>query len=153
MDMEMEMKKLESCPPHQGPELSASTADDHALLRYTSLRDIIFVSPRRGWSANTAVHVPLFNDSAVQIRNHLVKHAASAYLRPAAVLYTHNQNCMARLWTRMIGCAALPTGWGICLRLHLSSCMEHLVWSFRRIIASIVDHVGGGSGGGRTTIT
>lgn len=147
------MKKLECFPPHQRPDLSASIAADHALLRYTSLRDIIFVSPRRGWSASTAAHGPLFNASAVPIRNHLVKHAASAYLRSAVVLYTHNQNCIPQLWTRMTGGAALPTDWGICLRRPLSSCMEHLVWSFRQIIACIVDRVGGGSSGARTTIT
>lgn len=106
--------------PLPNPSAAASSSDE---ARYTSLKDIIIASPappcpRDMVSRAASMHDFYgFDAASIPIRNHLLKHAASAYLQSAAIIASRNQSLFSRIWRQVRRRAAeVGSGWGRCAR-------------------------------------
>ncbi|XP_062199627.1 uncharacterized protein LOC133902063 [Phragmites australis] len=55
-----------------------------------------------GSLGDTGPHVINFNVSSINIRNQLLKHAASAYLQSAIVVPPRERDCLSRPWRRLL---------------------------------------------------
>ena len=136
--METELHSLEETLPAAISKLKRHSSiirdgeESDALVKYTSLKDVILNSPRYNSYEGNA-----FDSTNISIRNQLVKHAASAYLQSAAVLSSRNQNCLVRMWRRMKNNATLRSCWFVYVRNPLGACFQpicrFLGWTIHEI--------------------
>ena len=127
---ETELHSIEELPPTSISKLKRHSSSNRsgeeceALVKYTSLKDVILNSPR-----NNSYEANAFDSTNISIRNQLVKHAASAYLQSAAVLASRNQNCLVRLWRRLKSNSTLRSCWFVYIRNPLGACF-HPIYRF-----------------------
>ncbi|PAN45965.1 hypothetical protein PAHAL_9G154300 [Panicum hallii] len=84
---------------------SWSSSGSSGGVEYTSLRDVLAeAGPGSGGGSFGDAAAPAidFDASNINIRNQLLKHAASAYLQSAIVVPQRDQGCLSRLWRRML---------------------------------------------------
>ncbi|KAF8683063.1 hypothetical protein HU200_045049 [Digitaria exilis] len=86
---------------------SWSSSGSSGGVEYTSLRDVLSEAsggPGSGGGSfgegGGGVHE--FDASNINIRNQLLKHAASAYLQSAIVVPPRERGCLSRLWRRLL---------------------------------------------------
>ncbi|CAL1403082.1 unnamed protein product [Linum trigynum] len=115
------MARSTSSPIHSDD----NSDDDDVGLRYTSLKDIISGgSPTSHlWGAANYHHHEgngngygyEFDPSSIAIRNHLVKHAASAYVSAATIISIRERSCMESCWEKVASFSCLVWGpLGVC---------------------------------------
>ncbi|KAK7284019.1 hypothetical protein RIF29_13770 [Crotalaria pallida] len=131
--MEQEIvEELQSWRSLRTPRISSSIDRDseevNENLHYTSLKDIICNTPTRYTSL---LHVGHDFDSSINIRNELVKRAASVYLQSTALLATRNQNCFMNLWEKLKSKAASYSFFRVCL-CPLFRFLDHMVGRLAR---------------------
>ncbi|KAJ1294407.1 hypothetical protein BS78_01G144300, partial [Paspalum vaginatum] len=84
---------------------SSSGSGGGGGFEYTSLRDVLAeAGPGSGGGSFGDVAAPAidFDASNINIRNQLLKHAASAYLQSAIVVPPRERGCLSRLWRRLL---------------------------------------------------
>ncbi|RLN42021.1 hypothetical protein C2845_PM01G34130 [Panicum miliaceum] len=125
---------------------SWSSSGSSGGVEYTSLRDVLAEAGpgSDGGSFGDAAAPTMidFDASNINIRNQLLKHAASAYLQSAIVVPQRDRGCLSRLWRRMLhrrrcrillrpcpGCCGGGTGDPPCL------CAAYVAGSARRLVA------------------
>uniref|UniRef100_A0A0D9Y1H0 Uncharacterized protein n=1 Tax=Leersia perrieri TaxID=77586 RepID=A0A0D9Y1H0_9ORYZ len=96
-----------SPPKSRRSSRSSSIGGGISSSEYISLRDVL-VDGGNGnvgggsWREYSCQDIHEFDASNIGIRNHLLKHAASAYLQSAVVVAPREQGwCLARLWRRL----------------------------------------------------
>ncbi|KAL6894593.1 hypothetical protein ACP4OV_008691 [Aristida adscensionis] len=144
---------------------SWSSSGSSGSFEYTSLRDVLAESGPGGsggvggGGAGGGGGVcggdgDSFDTSNINIRNQLLKHAASAYLQSAIVVPPRERGCLSRLWRRLLqrrrcrillrpggcawawpGCCAVPA-WEPAQR-----CADAVAGSARRLAAFLSDCV------------
>jgi hypothetical protein len=104
-----ETQPLEPSPPRaavRSRPSSWSSSGSSGGVEYTSLRDVLAeAGPGSGGGSfgNAAGPAAIdFDASNINIRNQLLKHAASAYLQSAIVVPPRDRGCLSRLWRRML---------------------------------------------------
>ncbi|CAN6323194.1 unnamed protein product [Urochloa humidicola] len=143
-----EVPPLEPCLPPRAAMRSRpsswSSSGSSGGVEYTSLRDVISeAGPGSGAGSFGGDGAVPGIDFDINIRNHLLKHAASAYLQSAIVVPPRDRGCLSRLWRRLLHrrrCRILLRPWpGICdgagdpPRL----CAANVAGSARRLVAFI----------------
>ncbi|CAN6298454.1 unnamed protein product [Urochloa humidicola] len=123
------------------PSSWSSSGSSGGGVEYTSLRDVISeAGPGSGGGSFGGDGAVPGIDFDINIRNHLLKHAASAYLQSAIVVPPRDRGCLRRLWRRLLHrrrCRILLRPWpGLCgpgdpPRL----CAANVVGSARRLFA------------------
>ncbi|KAJ3685835.1 hypothetical protein LUZ61_014999 [Rhynchospora tenuis] len=102
--METGMKSLEVSPHFTKSKSSGGNSYKHVQYEYISLKDILGSSrgrrSRRNFNASGHELLPGIDPSAINIRNPLVRHAATIYLQSAALIATRDQSFMERVWQR-----------------------------------------------------
>jgi hypothetical protein len=99
-----ETQPLEPSLPPSRPS-SWSSSGSSGGVEYTSLRDVLAeAGPGSGGGSfwDTAGPTIDFDASNINIRNQLLKHAASAYLQSAIVVPPRDRGCLSRLWTWLL---------------------------------------------------
>ena len=92
---------------------SWSSSGSSGGVEYTSLRDVLAeAGPGSGGGSFGDAGAPAidFDASNINIRNQLLKHAASAYLQSAIVVPQRDPGCLSRLWRRMLHRRAAVAG-------------------------------------------
>ena len=94
---------------------SWSSSGSSGGVEYTSLRDVLAeaeAGPGSGSGSFDDAGAPAidFDASNINIRNQLLKHAASAYLQSAIVVPQRDPGCLSRLWRRMLHRRAAVAG-------------------------------------------
>ncbi|CAL4926393.1 unnamed protein product [Urochloa decumbens] len=124
---------------------SWSSSGSSGGVEYTSLRDVISEAggPGSGGGSFGGDGAVPGIDFDINIRNHLLKHAASAYLQSAIVVPPRDRGCLSRLWRRLLHrrrCRILLRPWpelcggaGDPPRL----CAANVAGSARRLVAFI----------------
>ncbi|CAN6310063.1 unnamed protein product [Urochloa humidicola] len=142
-----EVPPLEPCLPPRAamrsrPSSWSSSGSSGGGMEYTSLRDVISeAGPGSGGGSFGGGDgaVPGI-DFDINIRNHLLKHAASAYLQSAIVVPPRDRGCLSRLWRRLLHrrrCRILLRPWpGLCGPVDPPRlCAANVVGSARRLLA------------------
>ncbi|XP_062211916.1 uncharacterized protein LOC133912941 [Phragmites australis] len=80
---------------------SSSSSGSSGGVEYTSLRDVL-AEPGPCSGGGSCGDVIDFDTSNINIRNQLLKHAASAYLQSAIVVAPRERGCLSRLWRRLL---------------------------------------------------
>lgn len=98
------MKSLEISSRFRKSKSSGGNSTNIAHYEYTSLKDILD-SPkgrriRRNFNGSGNELLPGIDPSAINIRNPLVRHAATIYLQSAALIATRDQSFMEGVWLR-----------------------------------------------------
>ncbi|EER91173.1 hypothetical protein BDA96_01G164400 [Sorghum bicolor] len=102
---------------------SWSSSGSSGGVEYTSLRDVLAEtgpgSCGGGGSFGDVAGLAAidFDASNINIRNQLLKHAASAYLQSAIVVPPRDRGCLSRLWRRLLHrgrCRFLLRPWPEC---------------------------------------
>lgn len=140
MAMETELHSLEETLPAALSKLKSSHSsltrdgdDGDALVKYTSLKDVMVNTPRHNSYEGNG-----FDSNNITIKNQLVKHAASAYLQSAAVLNSRNQNCFVRMWRRVKSNATLRSCWFVYVRNPFGACLRPIC----RFLGWTIDEIG-----------
>ncbi|KAM0825347.1 hypothetical protein ACQ4PT_069619 [Festuca glaucescens] len=115
MDPDVQALEAQSSPPpppRGAVRSQPSSWSSSGSFEYTSLRDVLS-EVGTGGSSSSDVHE--FDTSNIVIRNHLLKHAASAYLLSSIVVTPHpnDRGCLSKFWRR---CRILlrPCAWPPC---------------------------------------
>ncbi|RCV41712.1 hypothetical protein SEVIR_9G156300v4 [Setaria viridis] len=118
-----EVPPLEPCLPPPPPRAamrsrpsSWSSSGSSGGVEYTSLRDVI-AEAGPGSGGGSFGDGADFDASNINIRNQLLKHAASAYLQSAIVVPPRDTGCLSRLWRRLLHrrrCRILQRPWPGC---------------------------------------
>lgn len=126
--MEGEYKKLKPSPSFKHVIESTTVSregSESELPRYTSLKDVMTnLSPRDGTS----------ND--INIRNELVKHAASAYVLSATIINPankHHEWNVVGIWERML------LGFQSCWQIHVGPMVDLFYHVVQRVRTSFMD--------------
>uniref|UniRef100_A0A5B7BBP4 Putative E3 ubiquitin-protein ligase arkadia-A n=1 Tax=Davidia involucrata TaxID=16924 RepID=A0A5B7BBP4_DAVIN len=147
MDTDLhKLKKLPSLNLKRDSTTSGEDPDADDDHKYTSLKDIILVSPPHHAPNNEANG---FDSSAISIRNELVKHAASAYVQSAVLAINRNQNCFAAIWMEIKNKVACCSCWRSHVRKPLRACFRPIF----RFLDYMVNGVLGRAWRGRNAIT
>jgi hypothetical protein len=124
--METEMKSL-GISNLRKSKSSGSNITNRAHYEYTSLKDILD-SPRGRRIRRNFINgsgnelLPGIDPSAINIRNPLVRHAATIYLQSAALIATKDQSFMEGVWLRQ----DQRSNWG-CVAHFFSIVREYVV--------------------------
>ncbi|XP_062213349.1 uncharacterized protein LOC133914235 [Phragmites australis] len=112
MDTEVLQPLEPSSPPPRTAVRSRpsswSSSGSSCGVEYTSLRDVLAEagpgsgSGGGGSFGDAGAHVIDFDASNINIRNQLLKHAASAYLQSAIVVPPRERRCLSRPWRRLL---------------------------------------------------
>jgi hypothetical protein len=110
LTMDTEVSPLETSPPRaavRSRTSSWSSSESSGGVEYTSLRDVLAESgPGSGSCGSFGEYggsVIDLDASNINIRNHLLKHAASAYLQSAIVdVAPRDRGCLSRTWRRLL---------------------------------------------------
>jgi hypothetical protein len=112
MDTDEVPALLETSPPRAAvrsrPTSWSSSGSSGGGIEYTSLRDVLAESgPGSGGSGSFGEYVGGYvidlDASNINIRNQLLKHAASAYLQSAIVdVAPRDRGCLSRTWRRLL---------------------------------------------------
>ncbi|OEL26297.1 hypothetical protein BAE44_0012685 [Dichanthelium oligosanthes] len=106
-----EVPPLEPCLPPPPPRAAVrsrpsswSSSGSSGGVEYTSLRDVLSeAGPGSGGGSFGEGGAGIdFDASNINIRNQLLKHAASAYLQSAIVVPPRDRGCLSRLWRRLL---------------------------------------------------
>ncbi|CAD6205948.1 unnamed protein product [Miscanthus lutarioriparius] len=145
-----ETQPLEPSPPRaavRSRPSSWSSSGSGGGVEYTSLRDVLAeAGPRScgGGSFGDAGGPAAidFDASNINIRNQLLKHAASAYLQSAIVVPPRDRGCLSRLWRGLLHrrrCRILLRPWPECCGGGAGDpaclCAASVAASARRLIA------------------
>jgi len=122
---------------------SWSSSGSSGGVEYTSLRDVLAeAGPGSGGGSFGDAGAPAidFDASNINIRNQLLKHAASAYLQSAIVVPQRDPGCLSRLWRRMLHrrrCRILLRPWPGCCGAGDPPCLcaAYVAGSARRLVA------------------
>ncbi|XP_074574027.1 uncharacterized protein LOC141830501 [Curcuma longa] len=112
------------------------------LARYASMFTSTTSTSRhqhfsRGGGSGSGRRPVLIDASAIRIRDHLVKRAASAYLKSAATVVASgdHRDCVVRMWRRCLS-------WRACLWDPLESCVGVAARTVSHVLAAVVGHLG-----------
>ena len=125
---------------------SWSSSGSSGGVEYTSLRDVLTeAGPGSGGGSFGDAAGPAaidFNASNINIRNQLLKHAASAYLQSAIVVPPRDRGCLSRQWRGLLHrrrCRILLRPWPACCGGGAGDpaclCAASVAASARRLIA------------------
>ena len=125
---------------------SWSSSGSSGGVEYTSLRDVLTeAGPGSGGGSFGDAAGPAaidFNASNINIRNQLLKHAASAYLQSAIVVPPRDRGCLSRLWRGLLHrrrCRILLRPWPECCGGGAGDpaclCAASVAGSVRRLVA------------------
>ncbi|KAE7996177.1 hypothetical protein FH972_000919 [Carpinus fangiana] len=133
--MATEIQRLQTFPPpfiRLSRNNSSIDDDDEDSHRYTSLKDIILISPPKSCTNEEGNHHHHYFDSSnIAIRNHLVKHAASAYLQSAAILASRNQNQIMRFSEKLRDRTTFCTStWNVYIANLVTACFRPICHLF-----------------------
>lgn len=142
MDTDVQTLEASSSPPRvvRSRPASWSSSGSSGSIEYTSLRDVL---SEAGPGSFADVHD--FDTSSINIRNQLLKHAASAYLQSVIVVAPRDRGCLSRFWRRMLQrrrCRILlrPCAWpwpgcACACRDPAHRCAASVAGSARRLVA------------------
>jgi len=143
----MDLADDEAPPPPRAAVRSRpsswSSSGSSGGVEYTSLRDVLAeAGPGSGGGSFGDAGAPAidFDASNINIRNQLLKHAASAYLQSAIVVPQRDPGCLSRLWRRMLHrrrCRILLRPWPGCCGAGDPPCLcaAYVAGSARRLVA------------------
>ncbi|KAE9602106.1 hypothetical protein Lalb_Chr12g0196061 [Lupinus albus] len=101
---------LQDLPSFHSLRIPRICSSAEEVNEYTSLKDIIYNTPTK----YSSIYEGNDFDSTINIRNELVKRAASVYLQSTALLVTRNPNCFITFWERVRTNAASSSCWTLC---------------------------------------
>jgi hypothetical protein len=150
MDTDEVPALLETSPPRAAvrsrPTSWSSSGSSGGGIEYTSLRDVLAESgPGSGGSGSFGEYVGGYvidlDASNINIRNQLLKHAASAYLQSAIVdVAPRDRGCLSRTWRRLLQrrrCRILLRPCGCAWPEFCDGCVESVAGPSRRLAAFI----------------
>eukprot|EP01018_Ginkgo_biloba_P031434 Gb_10094 [translate_table: standard] len=100
-------------------------------LKYTSLRDIMPSSPTNMGSPRREAN--WCNCTDISIKNHLVKHAARAYLQPMATENIDEGDFFMRCWTMLTNDRYFKE----CIKAPIESCIGFLSKTFDYLVGQL----------------
>lgn len=124
--------------PHKDISTSAELGEQNRWkLQYTSLRDLISVSPSMRGSPKVN-EVYWCDISQVKLKDSLLKQAARAYLQPTGMQTTPEIDFFARCWKGFTCNTALAAGIRKYFHIQLEACVSffrrHTSYAFDRLV-------------------